>query len=900
MIMDWKGRLPVAAVAALTCTAALVQAQWTAFSVASPDGMVVPAVWQLPAGEGPFPAVIYLHGAPGGRGAAGIDSIATGAVTSQRWQALLDNGIAVCIADWRGHPANDPGAALDGPVNATDDLQAVLAHLESQPSVDAARIGFIGDSMGGLIILLTFEDRPLGPANLNYAAIVVNNYFSYFGPPFAAGCTGTIADNQMDVPGTLARLDSVDQPVLIEVGLDDGLCPYNHKLHELLLRLGRASTLHDFAGSGHGFLNGPDNANFQQALANTVAFFGTHLSGSAGAPACITGLQGAHTSGQTFLTWNECTGAGNRYRIYRKTQPMTSVADLATAVFLGEVDDRTSENLRQTELAGSTQFFRITDLGAPLAAAQGLFVDTVDAAADYYYAVTSVVGGSEETTITPGANAMSAPVACSVAMPRPVLQSTSGTGGNTRHYVHWVSDRSTPLIPAMWNQPSRAFNFRVIYSTGFPDPRPLMAKFHARGNNYQQPAEASHPEAVIFAPDDWIGQSPTNTFWYGLSPGFPAAPDGSTPVADYTVRRVIAEIDWVQANFPCDSERVYASGGSMGGIGSVFFAYRFPERFAAVHTTIPKFDFGCQDNGCWIEPSAGDQMWGTPEQNFPCTDGVGVFDRLDIGFLAQQDLSVDYPLVTAWNGRSDTVVGWPEKPPTYAALQAARQPAVFLFDQRDHQGAGGVWSAFNNTLRNEIWNYRIHQAIPAFSNLSLNDDPGDGNPLNGDAVGTINGYLSWDTSTIQDTAAHHSLLCRLRTTTGLENAPAPTATVDWTPRRLQMFPRVAGDRYRFVNLQEPGALEVEDRPVVADSFGQITVAGAIITKNGNTFRLEVILACDLNCDLQINQADVPLFVTALIDPAGFTGCDITRADMNQDGPVDGRDIQPFVASILTP
>ncbi len=554
----------------------------------------------------------------------------------------------------------------------------------------------------------------------------------------------------------------------------------------------------------------------------------------------VSGISAFYQSGQVFITWSEVGGTGVLYRIYRNVIPIDDASDLPMATALGEVGDLTSENLRQTELAGSPQFFHITDLGAPLTAQHGLFVDTVDANNDFYYAVTTVVNAVENTAITIGSNALAMPVAASVATPRPVLQGDSGPGGNTRHYVHWVSNRDAPSAGAMWNQPSRAFNFRVIYSVGFADPRPLMVKFHARGGNYQQPPESTHSEAVILAPDDWIGQSPTNTFWYGFSPTFPASPDGSTIIADYTVRRVIAEIEWVQTNFPCDPERVYASGGSMGGIGSVFFAYRFPDRFAAVHTTIPKFDFGCQDNSCWIEPITGDQLWGTPEQNFPCSDGIGVFDRLNIGFIAPSDTTIDYPLLTAWNGRNDTVVGWPEKPPTYAAIAAAHQPGIFLFDERDHQGNGGVWATFNNTLRNEIWNYRIHQAMPAFTKLSVDDDAGDGSPTSGDSVGTINGYLAWDVNSIEDTADYHSVLCSLRTSSGLENAPADVATVDWTPRRLQSLPRIAGATYRFVNLQQPGGSAIEDRFVAADANGLITVEGAIITRAGNVFRLEVL------------------------------------------------------------
>lgn len=55
---------------------------------------------------------------------------------------------------------------------------------------------------------------------------------------------------------------------------------------------------------------------------------------------------------------------------------------------------------------------------------------------------------------------------------------------------------------------------------------------------------------------------------------------------------------------------------------------------------------------------------------------------------------------------------------------------------------------------------------------------------------------------------------------------------------------------------------------------------------------------DANCDGVVSDADIPLMVQALIDPSGYTACDITRADANTDGQVNGRDVQAFVQSLL--
>lgn len=53
---------------------------------------------------------------------------------------------------------------------------------------------------------------------------------------------------------------------------------------------------------------------------------------------------------------------------------------------------------------------------------------------------------------------------------------------------------------------------------------------------------------------------------------------------------------------------------------------------------------------------------------------------------------------------------------------------------------------------------------------------------------------------------------------------------------------------------------------------------------------------DVNCDRAMDMADIPLFVDAVIGT--YVGCDITLADMNEDGWEDGLDIQPFVSALL--
>jgi len=80
----------------------------------------------------------------------------------------------------------------------------------------------------------------------------------------------------------------------------------------------------------------------------------------------------------------------------------------------------------------------------------------------------------------------------------------------------------------------------------------------------------------------------------------------------------------------------------------------------------------------------------------------------------------------------------------------------------------------------------------------------------------------------------------------------------------------------------------------ADDVGQITV--------DITLPAAPLCAGDLDCDDDRDPADIPHFVQALIDPAGYSGshaCSIDRANLNGDSATDGRDIAAFAALLIS-
>ena len=66
------------------------------------DGLYIAAAVRKPKGEGPFPAIVMFHGAPGGRGMEQLVGWSRGDHGGPVWERFLQEGFAVVVADYRG------------------------------------------------------------------------------------------------------------------------------------------------------------------------------------------------------------------------------------------------------------------------------------------------------------------------------------------------------------------------------------------------------------------------------------------------------------------------------------------------------------------------------------------------------------------------------------------------------------------------------------------------------------------------------------------------------------------------------------------------------------------------------------------------------------------------------
>ena len=277
----------------------------------------------------------------------------------------------------------------------------------------------------------------------------------------------------------------------------------------------------------------------------------------------------------------------------------------------------------------------------------------------------------------------------------------------------------------------------------------------------------------------------------------------------------------------------------MGGVGTVFSSIMLRDIFAAGLAVLPRFDYGADDVFLESFDTFGTR-WGAVDDNLPTFDGLGIFDRMDAGFLAREHPEWDFAPVWAFNGRNDTAVGWSEKIPFYETMNDTAHGWSFFWDLRAHGGQTPYPRAWRENGWEDVlfdWmiaSIRLDQSYPAFSNCSIDDDPGNGQPEGGDPIGTINGYLRWDPASIEDTTSRWSMVISL-----FGDVATTPCTVDVTPRRLQQFSLSFGDLVRY----QAQSVETEEILVSGttrvDSHALVTILGVPVLMTETRLTLAV-------------------------------------------------------------
>ena len=247
------------------------------------DGLEIPAFVYRPAGEGPHPVLVNIHGGPEGQARPGFSP------SSQFYMQEL--GLAVVFPNVRGSAGYgkswlklDNGRLREDSVR---DIGALLDWIVEQPDLDADRVAVTGGSYGGYMVLASmvhFADR----IRAGVERVGISNFVSFlentqaYRRDLRRAEYGDERDPEMraflEGIAPLGRAHEIAAPLLIAQGLNDPRVPASESEQiAAALAMSEIPVWYVLAkDEGHGFAKKP-NADYLAAL--TGMFLERHLLG---------------------------------------------------------------------------------------------------------------------------------------------------------------------------------------------------------------------------------------------------------------------------------------------------------------------------------------------------------------------------------------------------------------------------------------------------------------------------------------------------------------------------------------------------------------------------------------------------------------------------------------------
>lgn len=272
------------------------------------DGLYAPIGLRLPAGDGPHPLVLLASGNGGGGMAWIRDAVANRGYIMDR---LLKRGYACAWIRYRtevelgyengGKLIRDTRQGRDmfsrSPLEYEDEI-AIVEQLKKDPRIDGDRIGLIGMSHGGEMVLkITSEYQGITaavasePASHEFLALSPDN------TAFVEPTTGmrNIEEMQMaetekvrariDMEIATERISTIETPILVMGREEDHLQGIFRTSYELLAEAGKPVEWVSWDHDLHGYVypvRGPDgeyevNEVQEQAIAGVLDYLDAHL-----------------------------------------------------------------------------------------------------------------------------------------------------------------------------------------------------------------------------------------------------------------------------------------------------------------------------------------------------------------------------------------------------------------------------------------------------------------------------------------------------------------------------------------------------------------------------------------------------------------------------------------------
>lgn len=265
-------------------------------------------------------------------------------------------------------------------------------------------------------------------------------------------------------------------------------------------------------------------------------------------------------------------------------------------------------------------------------------------------------------------------------------------------------------------------------------------------------------------------------------------------------KRVIDTVKWAIKHYDIDLNRVYLSGNSMGGSGTLGIGLRHGDLFAAIKANVP----------AGIEHAANRMYF--PPLSIP--DNVSLPDPpVVIDYSAPND---------GWSFGHDRFV---------AAMNERKYPLIFYWGPFGHANNSSQIMKVNDLIDSFDWlSIRKNEAYPAFTNANCNSTLPWPDDLKNTMAGQVNAFFRW--KNISDTADKFEMSLFLVSEKDLQTRfEIPReAKADVTLRRLQRFQLTPGQSFRWTF----GTTKGEGK---ADAQGTATIPGLEMTSTPKTLTI---------------------------------------------------------------
>ncbi|MHC4398377.1 MAG: hypothetical protein ACYTG0_01715 [Planctomycetota bacterium] len=504
------------------------------------------------------------------------------------------------------------------------------------------------------------------------------------------------------------------------------------------------------------------------------------------------------------------------YRVYRHARPITS-DNLKDAELLSEVEpfcgfdekmrriSYRGEYLNQQEIPESIIPTHCYRDGTPLVPGEAFFAHTPTRPGKACYAATAALAASENTAVGP-ANATAAALEEHTAPLRPVFQRVQ-TGLYDRDPLqHWFL-----FWPAreLSNVPRGPNHVIVTMPEDFPEGGPMAIGPLEHGGAFNL---VNH--STKHAPSDALKLhviQPNNLCY---SDGLDTLKSFRESKIDYfSERYLLSLIHWCQDKWKPQSANL---PGQM-----LHFGIRHPEIFGFLSFGGYTASYDYQ----WAPQGRGLRRLLGPRETAVTVDGLPAWDQFNVGWYVNTYPGRDIPFLYLLSGTGKdkghtSEFGWQDDPRGWAGLRDGRQNFIAFWARSRIESY--------LTIPTMAWG----TSLPAFSNCSLDNNPGNGDPADGDPYGQINGWLLWQTDDVVDEPDRWEMTVYLTA-----DRPADACTVDVTPRHRARFDPKPGDAFRWTNTSVAAADVVQSGTTAADRWGLVTLENVAVAQGKNRIRI---------------------------------------------------------------